>query len=171
MSEFWPNVLYPLMRWMHLVCSTLIVGGTLFFELVLPIALEDLKNEQRFYAFARARLVFRWVVWISVAGMLLSGGVTVYRMWGPYHASAFSGVLRWQTAHVVAGVIALTIAMLLTIGSRPPENPLGWMRVNIVILLVVIFIGSATRHFQVAVQEREHKAGKVPAALPATTQP
>ncbi|MGA2500206.1 MAG: hypothetical protein ABSH20_20900 [Tepidisphaeraceae bacterium] len=171
MSEFWPNTLYPLVRWLHLVCSTLIVGGTLFFELVLPIALEDLKNEQRFYAFARARLVFRWVVWISVAGILLSGGVTGYRMWATYRTPEFFGVSLWGMAHVAVGLIAITIALLLTIGSRPPENPVAWMRINIVILLVVIFIGSATQHFHVAVQEREHKAGKVPAATPASTRP
>ncbi len=168
MSELWPNILYPLMRWMHIVCSTLIAGGTLFFELVLPIALEDLKNEQRFYVFARARLVFRWVVWISVAGLLLSGSVTVYRMWDPYLTPAFFAVARWALAHVAVGLIAMTIAVLLTIGSRPPENPVTWMRVNIVILLVVIFIGSATRHLQIVLHEREHKSGKVPATLPTT---
>ncbi|MFI5380390.1 MAG: hypothetical protein ACHRHE_13910 [Tepidisphaerales bacterium] len=171
MSELWPNILYPLMRWMHIVSSTLIAGGTLFFELVLPIALEDLKNEQRFYVFARARLVFRWVVWISVAGLLLSGGITAYRMWDPYRTPAFFAVSIWAVAHMVVGVIAISIALLLTVGSRPPENPVTWMRINIVILLVVIFIGSATRHFQIALQEREHKVGKVPGPTPASTRP
>ena len=47
------DIVYPLSRWLHIVCTTLIVGGTLFFELVLPIAIEDLKREQQLYVFAR----------------------------------------------------------------------------------------------------------------------
>src|SRR5207245_2611809 len=81
MMPYWLyDIVYPLSRWLHIVCTTLIVGGTLFFELVLPIAIEDLKREQQLYVFARARLVFRWVVWIGVAGLLLSGVVSLHRM-------------------------------------------------------------------------------------------
>lgn len=47
------DILLPLVRWLHIVCTTLIVGGTLFYELVVPISIEDLKREQQLYAFAR----------------------------------------------------------------------------------------------------------------------
>jgi hypothetical protein len=146
------DIVYPVGRWLHLVCSTLIVGGTLFFELVLPIALEDLKREQQLYVFARARLVFRWVVWISVIGLLLTGGLSVYRQWYSTYANEY--VFRWAVAHVLIGSVALAIPLLLTLGRQPPENPIRWMRLNLVILLVSIFIGSATRHFQLAFRER-----------------
>jgi hypothetical protein len=166
--ELLDSILYPLTRWVHIVCSTLIAGGTLFFELVLPIALEDLSREQRFYALARARLVFRWVVWLSVAGLMLSGGVTLHRMWDTYFTDEFRDVVRWAIAHIVGGTLAMIIALVLTIGRRPPENPLGWMRVNLVILFIVIFLGSATRYFQVALTEHDKAPGRVP---PATSQP
>jgi hypothetical protein len=38
------------------------------------------------------------------------------------------------------------IAVYLTTVPRPPDHPIGWMRLNLVILLVVIFLASATRH-------------------------
>src|SRR5687768_1760633 len=115
------DILYPVSRWVHLVCTTLIVGGTLFFELVLPIAIEDLKREQQLYVMARARLVFRWVVWISVGGLLMSGGVETWRQWGLYGEGAY--VSRWAIAHVGLGVVGMTVALVLTMGNRPPENP------------------------------------------------
>jgi uncharacterized membrane protein len=148
------DIVYPLSRWLHIVCTTLIVGGTLFFELVLPIAIEDLKREQQLYVFARARLVFRWVVWIGVAGLLVSGVVSLQRMWRPYQLEEFGYVSRWAFAHVGLGAIGMVVGLVLTIGREPPENPVRWMRLNLVVLLVAIFLGSATRHFQLSLAER-----------------
>jgi uncharacterized membrane protein len=148
------DIVYPLSRWLHVVCTTLIVGGTLFFELVLPIAIEDLKREQQLYVFARARLVFRWVVWIGVAGLLISGLASLYRMWKPYQLQEFGYVSGWAFAHVGLGAIGMIVGLLLTIGREPPENPVRWMRLNLVGLLVAIFLGSATRHFQLRLNEQ-----------------
>ena len=170
MPEYFSDILYPVARWLHIVCTTLIVGGTLFYELVLPISIEDLKREQQLYVFARARLVFRWVVWIAVVGLLISGGASVYRQWEQYQQPEFTYVTRWGVAHVLLGVLGMVVGLLLTIGKRPPEDPVRWMRLNLVILLVAIFLGSATRHFQIALRERnDPNRGKVPPILP--TQP
>lgn len=156
------DILFPISRWVHMVCTTLIVGGTLFFELVLPIAIEDLKREQQLYVMARARLVFRWVVWISVGGLLLSGGVGAWRLLDLYGGDGY--VSRWAMAHVGLGVVGMVVALVLTTGSRPPEHPVRWMRLNLVILLVAIFLGSATRHFQLALREKSLREPKAPPA-------
>jgi hypothetical protein len=201
-----PDILYPINRWLHMVCSMLIVGGTLFFELVLPAAIDELKREQQLYVFARARWVFRWVVWIGVVGLVLSGGIEIYRMWRTYQSdervaaaaiaypstqpatmptgtsattttqdrrderprtvTSFWYVSRWALAHVILGGIAMVIALFLTIGRRPPEDPVKWMRLNFVILLIVIFLGSATRHFHVSLRERQYREGVPPPGVP-----
>lgn len=164
------DILFPLNRWVHVVSMTLIVGGTLFFELVLPIAIEDLKREQQLYVFARARLVFRWVIWVSVVGLLFSGGVSLFRMWVAYQTPEWAPILRWAVAHVLLGLAGMSIALLLTIGRAPPEDPVRWMRLNLVVLLVTIFLGSATRHFQLSLRERQQvqlTGGKVPQTQPA----
>jgi uncharacterized membrane protein len=155
------DIVHPLNRWIHMVCTTLIVGGTLFFELVLPIAIEDLKREQQLYVFARARLVFRWVVWISVMGLIASGLLSGSRSWHVYTLDEYSA--RWAIAHILLSCVAMFIALLLTLGRQPPENPVRWMRLNLVILLVAIFLGSATRHFQLGLSgRRSTNHGKVP---------
>ena len=67
------NVLYLLARYMHLISSMLLVGGILFYETVVPIAISELKAESQIAIFARARWAFRWVVWSGVAIMVLTG--------------------------------------------------------------------------------------------------
>lgn len=167
MIEWAWHIIFLLSRWLHIVFMTLIVGGTLFFELVLPIAIENLKREDKLYIFARARLVFRWVIWISVAGLLVTGALSTWRMWQTYQAPEFQYSLRWAIAHIAIGAITMVIALLLTIGRRPPEDPIRWMRLNLVILLVAIFLGSATRHFQIALREQMvDRQGKVPDTMP-----
>jgi uncharacterized membrane protein len=170
------DIIFPLVRWLHLVCMTLIVGGTLFFELVLPIAIDDLRREQQLFLLARARLVFRWVVWISVSGLLLSGAASLYRMSAVYRTDtdSWSSIGRWAIAHMALGALGMAVILSLTIGRRPPENPMRWMRVNLIILLVTIFLGSATRHFQLGLRENpQDRSGKVPPTdvAPAPTPP
>jgi uncharacterized membrane protein len=158
------DIVFPLFRWLHIVCTTLIVGGTLFFELVLPIAIEDLKNEERLLVMARARWVFRWVVWISVTGLLVSGVVNLAREWKLYQASQFGLILRLASTHMIIGGLSLFIALLLTIGRRPPEDPIRWMRLDLVLLLVTIFLGSTSRYMEMALYERGSARGKLPPA-------
>src|SRR5438874_13326810 len=78
------NSLFPLNRWLHLVGSTLIVGGVLFFEFVVPLATADLKEEQQHTVFGRARWVFRRVVWVSLITLIVTGLLSLWRMWRYY---------------------------------------------------------------------------------------
>jgi peptidoglycan/LPS O-acetylase OafA/YrhL len=80
--------------------------------------------------------------------------------------ASFWYVSRWALAHIILGGVALLIALFLTIGRRPPEDPVRWMRLNFVILLVVIFLGSATRHFHVSLRERQYREGVAPPGAP-----
>ena len=80
------NIAFTVNRWVHLVAATVLVGGVLFFEFVVPLATADLKEEQQLAVFGRARWVFRNVVWLSVAMLILSGAVSLWRNWLLYEA-------------------------------------------------------------------------------------
>jgi hypothetical protein len=184
------NIASLIARYLHIVCATLLVGGTLFYEMVVPIAIADLRPEAQLAIFGRARWVFRQIVWGSALVIVLSGIISGYRQYPVYihgiHAlerpafdAGFAGspvppipAARpgwWLAAHIAVGTLAVVIALLLTIGSSPPGHPIRWMRLNLVILMIVIFLGSATRQVRLNIEEQ-----RIPAPWPIvfpTTQP
>lgn len=178
--ETWPShILYTTMRWIHMVAMTLVVGGTLFFEFVVPLATESLKSEQQLDVFGKARWVFRRVVWVAAAGLVVSGAVSLQRMWPTYHDEQYRASLHWVVAHIALGIVSLGIALLLTSSRRPPSHHVGWMRINLAILLIGIFTADVARHIRITVREREAAMGreayerlsKPSPWAPSTTQP
>jgi putative copper export protein len=173
MEDLISNIGFLLSRYLHVVCATLLVGGTLFYEMVVPIAIDDLKPEQQLAVFARARWVFRSIVWTCVAVLLATGIVGSVRNWDAYSQDSqimvnppgtepriqtAAPVQRpgwWWAAHVSTGSIALLIALFLTFGNTPPPRPVMWMRLNLVILMVVIFLASAAQYVRRESNERE----------------
>jgi peptidoglycan/LPS O-acetylase OafA/YrhL len=161
---YWMYALDLISRYLHIACTTVLVGGTLFYEMVMPAAIDELKTEQQLDVFGRARWVFRRLVWISAVLLVLSGAVATRAHWATYRDEPYpparppSGmalegapsVLRrpgwWWAAHVSTGGLAVLIAVYLTTVARPPDHPIGWMRLNLVILLLVIFLATAARH-------------------------
>lgn len=142
---------YVLCRYLHVVCTTLLVGGTLFYEMVVPVAIGELRPETQMLVFGRARWVFRWIVWLCAFVLLATGVLITFQYWVPYTTlgsldPAPNRPGWWWAAHSATGFFAITISLMLTIGAAPPDRPLTWMRFNLMILLVVMFLGSATRH-------------------------
>jgi hypothetical protein len=156
-------LVYLFARYLHIVCATVLVGGTLFYEMIVPPAIDELKTEQQLLIFARARWFFKWIVWLCAVIILLSGVVSSYGHWREYlrdEGSArvygpqapaeaeVSPVVKpgwWWAAHTSCGVLAIIISVGLTIGKVPPSQPIRWMRLNLIILLLVMFLATATR--------------------------
>ena len=170
------------------MAAALLIGGTLFYELIVPVAIDELKDPQKLWVFARARWAFRWLVWCSAAVLIASGTISTYRNWPAYNGSETSfigGMTRasieappprtqpppiegagyWWLAHTVGGVLAIIIALGLVKGRTPPRYPLVWMRINLVILMVVIFFASTARHVRLRILEM-HIADSSPVTVP-----
>lgn len=158
LEEWLAHILYTSMRWLHIVCTTLVVGGTLFFEFVVPIAIEDLKTEQQMAVMGKARWVFKRVIVACAALLLLSGSVSIYRQWLTYNQPGTRTALLWSAGHTVLGILALGLAMILTVRRRPPNHHVGWMRINMIILLVAIFAANGARHVRLRTLEKNQKA-------------
>ena len=172
MEELLLQIFYLLMRYLHIVATALLLGGTLFYEMVVPVAIGDLKDEHQLSVFARARWVFRSIVYVSVVLLLLSGGVSTYRNWKNYEREEQAmhqavsqtnqprepllNVLRprfWWSFHTAISLVAMVIAVMLVRGARPPDRPIQWMRLNLVLLLVAVLMGSATRNARLRLSE------------------
>src|SRR4051794_22406827 len=114
LDDWLRHVLFVSMRWLHVVCTTLVVGGTLFFEFVVPLAVEDLKTEQQLTVFGKARWVFKRVIWPCALLLLVSGATSILRLWEPYAANPHHEVLWTGAVHVALGILGLGIALMLT---------------------------------------------------------
>lgn len=170
------TILYVLSRYLHIVCTALLVGGTLFHEMVVPAAIDDLKTESQLAVFAKARWKFRWIVWISGVILIVSGAVSTTRHWQAYSqevviptrtsttmaADAPQAVTRapalragwWWAAHASSGMMAVLLSFALVGARRPPEHPIRWMRMILMVLMVVIFLGTATGHVRLTNADR-----------------
>ena len=148
------NTLSPINRWVHMVSSTLLVGGVLFFEFVVPLATADLREEQRMAVFGRARWVFRSVAILSVILLIISGLINAWQLWPLYRQDEkiFGGFLYgarpWLYGHLIVSLIAFIIVLRVTNTAHVHPRPVGWLRALLVILLVCIFVASAARHFR-----------------------
>jgi uncharacterized membrane protein len=153
------NLIFPLNRWVHIVACTLLVGGVLFFEWVVPLATEGLKEEQRFTVFGRARWVFRRVAWLSVIGLVITGLISTWRMWHLYRleenvVGAFIlGSRPWVIGHVITGVVGGFFALAVTRTRKLMNHPVGWMRAVLVVLLISMFLASVARQVRLRVNE------------------
>jgi hypothetical protein len=175
------NIGYLIARYGHIVAAMLLIGGVLFHEMVVPLALSDEKEESRLALFARTRWSFRRIVWGCMALIIFSGAVMSYHRVPIYLEQEYSvgnlqsGVphalpigLRtgwWWVAHVSTGVMAMIIALYVIAGDRPVANPISWLRLDLVMLLVVVFLGSVTHYVYMVHLERAFNAGAAPARV------
>jgi len=162
MPELLYHAVFPILRWLHIVACALIVGGTLFYEFVIPHAIDDLRDETQLSIFGRVRWVFGSVVlWCTVL-LVLTGAAAAWRSW-PEYTTYRTGTIHleentvrlagwWALGHTVVGVLVLALAVRLTFSRRVP--PMSWMRVSFVMLLVTIFLGSAARHVRLFISEQ-----------------
>lgn len=154
MPEWFLDFVFTLNRWIHIVGTALILGGILFFEFVVPLATADLREEQRLAVFGRVRWIFRRVVWFSMVAMLLSGALSLVRVWPIYQQERLatgSGWLTsapWAAGHMLLGVLGFALALRITAGKRLLERPIDWLRANLVILLAAVFLAAAARHLE-----------------------
>lgn len=188
MSDVFIHLLDLFSRYLHIACATVLVGGTLFYEMVVPEAVEELKQEQQLDVVGRARWVFKRLVWTAAIILVVSGIISTRKHWSSYERGDRAALLPaysegaaedevgipaaarrpgwWWAAHASTGLLSVVIALFLTSTRRPPTHPIGWMRLNLVILLVVMFLASVTRHVRTMNQDAEQGIVQVPFALP-----
>jgi uncharacterized membrane protein len=144
------QAIFPVSRWLHIVCTSLLVGGTLFYEFVIPKAIADLKEETQLAVLGRVRWFFRNVVIFSTVTLIASGALTAYHQW-PLYNGKYHAVMPWLYMHLALGFLSLAIAVVAMIRTRAPRQPLIWLRINFVILLIAIFIVALARHLRLTI--------------------
>jgi len=173
MSEPWSDFFWLFNRYLHIVASMLLVGGTLFYALVVPKGIDDLKDFAQVAVLARLRWVFRWLVYLSAVVLLITGALS----WSRHNAS-YSGVEvkalaellahegkktnfdspfmksgLWFYLHLGFAVIALISSVAMIRSLTPPSHPIGWLRISLILLLTATLLASMTRHARTLIFE------------------
>ena len=153
MPDWAQTIVFPLNRWLHIVATCLLVGGTLFYEFVLPRAIEDLQDEVQLSVLGRVRWAFFRVVALSAVTLLVTGGVAAWRLWPIYASPVFREVPPWMWAHIVLGMVAMAVGLRVVNRTRALRHPLTWLRVNFVVMLIALFVAAVARHLRVTIQD------------------
>ncbi len=166
------SLIYVISRYLHIVAMAMILGGTVFYLLAVPFAIDELKVESQQVVFARARIIFRWVILLCTLVLLISGAILTARSMWVYrgdnipllrqmaiishpdaprthdldHPSIFEQPNVWYALHVAGALLCVLIAVALVRGGRPPTAPLPWMRLNLGLLLVTVLFAVLTRN-------------------------
>ena len=147
------SIVMPLNRWLHIIATATLIGGALFYEFVIPKAIEELKDETQLAVLGRVRWVFRRLVIFSTIVICISGLVETWHTWPSYNGPNYSAARPWWGYHAIAGVLAMGMVVRITLGDRVPRHPIAWLRVAFVVMLVAAFLASLTRHVRLSIEE------------------
>jgi hypothetical protein len=153
------NILLSTNRWLHLVASTLLVGGVLFFAFVVPMAVGDLQLEQRLAVFGYARWKFRRIVAWSILALVVTGGISLWRMWSIYSFDQtavhdfWHSASPWVFGHVIVAVLAAPVLVRLTSNRKIRDHLVGWLWGGLMLLLVAMLLASVARQLRLNIDD------------------
>ena len=133
------DVLYEVMRWLHLASMATLIGGMLFARLVMARALEGVAPDARDSLVERAAALYRPFVFSAIGGLVISG--TYNLLTNPGHRPIYHmlfGIKMLLALHVFA------VAILIV----QPKNPrrVRMMTGLVISGLVIIAISAWLRH-------------------------
>jgi uncharacterized membrane protein len=134
-----PDILTVIMRWLHLSSMATLIGGMLYWRLVLAPASEALSPETREALGDKAASHFSPIVWASIAGLLVSG-VFKY-LTSPGHQPVY---------HMIFGIKMLLALHVFAVGIMivRPGNPRRTRMLTGTVIsgLVIVFLSAWLRH-------------------------
>jgi len=135
-----------LSRWLHVMSAILAIGGTFFLRVILPLGLAQADAGSREAVFLRCRRVFKMLIHTCVMLLLLTGAFNTWRAWGDYNMNKPLLHALWGP-HVILGVIAMTLALILLAPKTPPTWHRTGAAVTLVILFTAVLLASTLKYF------------------------
>jgi len=134
------------LQWVHVTAVVLSVGGMAFLLIVLTPGIGDLQPEQRERLSKQVTDRFRWVLWSSMALILLSG---LYNIREYYWEVAWGKSWELLTGKIVLACVVFAIALAVTLPFKLFDWVRArrqiWLAIAVGISVVVIFISAYLR--------------------------
>ncbi len=138
-------MLPTLMQWIHLSAAALAVGGIAFVVLVLMPALAEAEPSQRDLLLAATVSRFRWVVWTTIALLLVSGIYNTSLVW----EAPWGAYWRLLTLKIVLAFAVFFVTLCLTLPLKFLERfrlrRRLWMTVALALAGAIILISAYLR--------------------------
>lgn len=133
-----------LFRWLHIVPAAILIGGVFTMQIVLPVGLRQLSEEQRQAVFLKCRRIFKMTVHSCILLLLISGAVNSYFNWDAYKARVPLSHAFWGP-HVILALTAMAILLYVLTGKEPPAAHKRWTLITLVVLLIVVLCADLTK--------------------------
>jgi uncharacterized membrane protein len=121
------------LRWLHIASMTTLLGGMIFWRLVLARASEDMSMAARGPLFERVAAGFRPLVLASIGGLVVSGVINY--LLAPGH-SKFYHMLFGIKMLLALHVFAVSILMVQPNNPRRTRLATGTMISGLVVLVI-----------------------------------
>jgi len=137
-------------RWLHVITACIVIGCAFFMTLLLPAGLRGLDSEQHEAAFLRSRRALKMVIHSGILLFLISGiynylgNRELYKQWPPMTHSLFG-------VHVLGALIAWAIMIAFLAGREPFRGHRGWMKINLLVLVITVAAASTLKSAREAV--------------------
>ena len=133
------DVLYVIMRWLHIASVATLIGGMIFGRMVLAGAADGLSPDARESLLDRAALLYRPLVYSAMAALLISGTYNILTT--PGHTPLY---------HMLLGIkllLAMHVFAVAVLISRPKNPRRARMMTGAAISgLAIIGIAAYLRH-------------------------
>ena len=121
------------LRWLHIASMTTLLGGMIFWRLVLTRASEDMGMAARGPLFERIAAAFRPLVFASIAGLVVSGVINF--LLAPGHTKLYHMLFGIKML-LVLHVFGVAIVMVQPNNPRRTRLATGTMISGLVILFI-----------------------------------
>ena len=151
------SILIILSRWLHVVSAILAIGGLFFMRVILPLGLAQADAASREAVFLRCRRVFKMLTHTAVLLLLLTGAFNTWANWGDYKLNTRLMHGLWGP-HMLLGIVAMIIALLLLAPKEPPRWHRTGALVNLILLFTAVLLASSLKY----VRDSEMRKRAVP---------
>lgn len=147
-------------RWVHVICAALLIGGTFFLAFLLPWRAGGAEAEDPW--FLRTRRTFKITTHACILFLLLSG---IYNAYGNWHAYTLNPAQSHSLfgSHVLLALIVITLLLVIFARRQPRPNERTWLRGIVILLFLTVLIASSLKY----VRDHTH----APSSATSTTQP
>jgi len=134
------------LQWIHVTAAVIGVGGMAFLLLILTPSLKVLPPEQRDLLAKKVMKRFRWMIWLAILVLLLSGLYTVRQY---YWEVAWGKSWELLTVKIVLALLVFIIALAPTLPFKVCDRVRArgqmWLSIAVGLAIAVILIAAYLR--------------------------